>query len=39
MKKITQAVKTTHYIYYGKGATLVPGTVDVLHRKSNLNIT
>jgi len=28
-----QAVKTTPHIYEGKGATLVPSTVKLLHRE------
>jgi hypothetical protein len=32
--KITQAVKTTPHIYKGKGATLIPGTVKLLHQQN-----
>jgi len=31
----TQAVKITPHINYGKGATLVPGTVNLLHQRKN----
>jgi len=31
--KTTQAVKTTPHINEGKGVTLVPSTVKLLHRK------
>jgi hypothetical protein len=32
-KKTTQAVKTTPHIIEGKGATMVPSTVKLLHRE------
>jgi hypothetical protein len=32
-EKTTQAVKTTPHIKLGKGATLVPSTVKLLHRE------
>jgi hypothetical protein len=32
-EKTTQAVKATPHINQGKGATLVPSTVKLLHRK------
>jgi len=32
-RKTTQAVKTTPHINKGKGATLVPSTVKLLHRE------
>jgi hypothetical protein len=32
-RKATQAVETTPHFKYGKGATLVPSTVKLLHRE------
>jgi hypothetical protein len=37
-RKTTQAVKTTPHINLGKGATLVPSTVKLLHRKKERKI-
>ena len=37
-KKTTQAVKATPHINQGKGATLVPSTVKLLHREKERKI-
>jgi hypothetical protein len=37
-RKTTQAVKITPHIDSGKGATLVPGTVKLLHQRKKENI-
>jgi hypothetical protein len=37
-EKATQAVKATPHINQGKGATLVPSTVKLLHREKERKI-